>query len=404
VRLDIERHLNQMVMSPSGDHVVVYFDDALRRDEAEGDPEADPVGSFQLIEVARVVEGEEQTVTLPISFRVRGVTFDDASERAFVVTDEFIHVVDLDAVVNDPSSWDPADRVALTDDEIMLPGDDRETLVTSDGAYAMVRGATIDGVIAIDMTTDTHTFVPLAAAPTDLDLLPDGTAALAVVDGDLDVLPLPEVLDDPMAGVHVDVPDDIAIGQALMEPEGTHAILFSTAAEAATLGRYDFASGEAEFHRLGSGKPIAGAVLGPTGNWVYVAHDAEPEHPNAARRLDGFSLVEFDSARNDGRPFDRLVQTDAKVDSVLFTPDAGHLFAIVDEPRDDLRQFVGVELESLTPWTDTVGSPPAILGALPAANRIYVGQEHPTGRISFVDIESHRIQTVTGFELNSRTR
>jgi hypothetical protein len=44
------------------------------------------------------------------------------------------------------------------------------------------------------------------------------------------------------------------------------------------------------------------------------------------------------------------------------------------------------------------------VGAVSSSERAFVGQDHPDGRISFVDYETNLVQTVTGFELNSRIR
>jgi hypothetical protein len=51
-----------------------------------------------------------------------------------------------------------------------------------------------------------------------------------------------------------------------------------------------------------------------------------------------------------------------------------------------------------------LGSPPTSVGAVPSSKRAFVGQDHPDGRISFIDWTTSSIETVTGFELNSRIR
>jgi hypothetical protein len=49
-----------------------------------------------------------------------------------------------------------------------------------------------------------------------------------------------------------------------------------------------------------------------------------------------------------------------------------------------------------------LGSPPQSVGAVPDTQRVFVGQEHPEGRITFVDWNTGALQSVTGFELNAR--
>jgi hypothetical protein len=50
-----------------------------------------------------------------------------------------------------------------------------------------------------------------------------------------------------------------------------------------------------------------------------------------------------------------------------------------------------------------MGAPPAGLGHVEATDKIYVSQEHPSGRITFIDAEGDT-QTATGYELNDAVK
>jgi hypothetical protein len=50
--------------------------------------------------------------------------------------------------------------------------------------------------------------------------------------------------------------------------------------------------------------------------------------------------------------------------------------------------------------TKSLGSPPEAVGILPGANEAFTAQRHPLGRVTFVDLGSDNIRTVTGFDLN----
>ena len=52
--------------------------------------------------------------------------------------------------------------------------------------------------------------------------------------------------------------------------------------------------------------------------------------------------------------------------------------------------------------TIELGSPPAALGVLPDSNKIFVSQRHPLGRVTFIDITTNEVRTLTGFDLNSQ--
>ena len=397
-RVKIDRHLNTMVMSPTGQHVVIYFDEKVAED-------GDTPGSFQLINVVRTVAGREIMASLPVDFHVRDVQFDESGNHAYIVTDDTLRVIDLDAVCDDPSSYDPADRTSLIDDAIAVP-DDREVAITSDGRFAVVRSRTFAGLIMLRIGTTQRKTVELSAPPTDLDLRPDGSGALAVIrdTSELVLIGLPETFDDPTAIRVIQAPDTIPIGQAQLTADSCFAIVFSTAVPSATIGRLDMCSEELLTHRLGSGKLITGATLSPTGNWIFIAHEAELQSPDPVAKLNGFTLLQFDSDANEHRPFDKLFQTDAGTSGVVFTADDAHIFALVHDDADTVRQSVHVVLDSLYSSVEDLGSPPVLIGALPAADRVYIAQEHPVGRISFIDVLTGRIQTVTGFELNSRIK
>jgi hypothetical protein len=49
-----------------------------------------------------------------------------------------------------------------------------------------------------------------------------------------------------------------------------------------------------------------------------------------------------------------------------------------------------------------LGSPPSSVGVVPVAGQAFVAQRHPQGRMSFIQLTTGAIRTVTGFDLNSQ--
>jgi hypothetical protein len=98
----------------------------------------------------------------------------------------------------------------------------------------------------------------------------------------------------------------------------------------------------------------------------------------------------------------RPEQTQAPLGPSVITPDGSHLFvlfntgAVKEAHRVDLRTF---QVEPIA-----LGSPPVSVGAIPGSSRAFIGQDHPDGRISFVNWNTGDVESVTGFELNSRIR
>ena len=62
-----------------------------------------------------------------------------------------------------------------------------------------------------------------------------------------------------------------------------------------------------------------------------------------------------------------------------------------------------LDLHSLVVSTLDLASAPQFAGALGGGGdaRVWVTQEHPAGRISFVDLAARTVRTATGYELNA---
>jgi hypothetical protein len=60
----------------------------------------------------------------------------------------------------------------------------------------------------------------------------------------------------------------------------------------------------------------------------------------------------------------------------------------------DLAAFPGLRVDAVE-----LPSAATARGMVPAAGAAFVAQEHPEGRITFVDLEDARTHTLTGFEL-----
>jgi hypothetical protein len=61
-----------------------------------------------------------------------------------------------------------------------------------------------------------------------------------------------------------------------------------------------------------------------------------------------------------------------------------------------------VHLASLEQTFIPLASPPLAAGMVPSANRAFVAQAHPEGRITFVNLDDGSEHTLTGFELGAK--
>jgi hypothetical protein len=142
-------------------------------------------------------------------------------------------------------------------------------------------------------------------------------------------------------------------------------------------------------------------AIAPDGKTAIVLHTKAPGPSNEPGldvdaqidRAYGYTVVNLSSG------FAKLQITPAEVTALALTPDGSRGFVLVREPRLVQRIALGSFIVDEFP----LGSPPLALAVLgDTVKRIFVSQEHPEGRISFIDWETGVVESVTGFELNGR--
>lgn len=438
---------NAVAVSPDGRHAVVYFD-------SDTTTVSTNLGSLQEIAVLTLDEGMERSVRLSVGFRPRDVLFSRDSSSAFVVTEDGISILRFAAITGpaivptvpiqdnvvipnaDAGVAPPSDVTPLTDvitadaspdaardaapdvtqdvtvdtglvDSSVAPTRDSvvaDVSITPDGRYALARFERTSYVRLVDLTTRTATNLDLGALVTDLDVSPSGDFAVAVLRDRARVvrIPLPGGFQDPAMLQRTDVTGEL-IGSVTISPDGRRALLYTTAFAVERVTVMDLtASNPLNVIRLR--KSVRAVTFAPDGRTALVVHDRTPGNPDEAgidleTRIDrsfGYTLIE-PSAQ-----FARLQLTPSDVGPLAIVPDGTHAFVLL---RDDARQIAQahrVSLQSFAVETLTLGSPPSSVGAVPSTQRAFIGQDHPEGRITFIDWTTGALQSVTGFELNSR--
>ncbi|MDJ0766339.1 MAG: hypothetical protein QNJ97_25410 [Myxococcota bacterium] len=141
------------------------------------------------------------------------------------------------------------------------------------------------------------------------------------------------------------------------------------------------------------------------GNTALIIHTKKAGDPNAQgisveERIDrsyGYSLLH--PATGDLK----LQLTEVEPHGQVAVPNSDTLFllfwkknhpAVKEVHRIDLENFVIDPIIKLE-------SPPVSAGYVPGAKKIFVNQDHPEGRLTFIHVDTFDTQTVTGFELNS---
>ena len=396
INRDLPPDLNGLVLAPNGDYALAYYDFQAALEDPELASDAPP---FQDVALVRLAEGEEQVFNLTVGFQVLDVEFDEAGERAFIITRTGVSVVQMGAI--------DADRaippVSLTEFQESQDETDREVEITDDGRFAFVRTAGLEGVNVVDLESARTTLVAMSATPTDLDIIPGQSRALAVVrqTRELVIVDLPQAIDDPESVRVISLGDEPA-GLAELTPDAQRALVFTSAENRETITVVELESGRFETHPLRKG--VRSVAISPSGDRAIIFHNRLPGEPIPGEDVDdfidkswGYSL--FDISTGDAK----LETVPAKPGEFVFSEETGRLYVLLEDANEDVRQVEVIDLAARRSDSVRLGSPPEHVGLIPNDGdpRVYISQEHPVGRMTFIDELTRDVKTVTGYQLNS---
>jgi WD40 repeat protein len=247
---------------------------------------------------------------------------------------------------------------------------------------------------------------PLAASITDVDLAPSGDYALAVVRDQSTVLQvdIPGAFDGSSKVRVLKIGTEL-VGSVSIAPDSNRALLYTTAVETQErISVLDLATGEYQPVRLP--KSVESVTIADNSATALIVHKKLAGSPDEAGitpdvvldRSYGYSILDLDSG------FSKLQTTPTSVGPSTIVPDGSNLFVLFNDKGLAVQTVHQVNLQSFVVKSRNLGSPPTSIGSVPSSKKVFVGQEHPDGRITFIDWETGVIESVTGFELNSRIR
>jgi YVTN family beta-propeller protein len=395
-RVPVVAGANRISVARDGKHAVVWFDGNASGSAPLG-------GTFQEVSVVSLSPSPaaDSAVDLTVGFRPTDVVFSSDSLGAFIVTEDGISVVrfaDLKGPTVAPFVRFPdagATATAALD-----------VSVTPDGRYAIARREGAAQVMLLDLAATGAGPVQtldLATPVTDLDLAPSGQFALAVLRAD-------------NAYVRIAVPGGFApgsaidkhvlmgeqVGSATLSADGARAVLYTTAATPPVerLVVVDLA-GATPPMPVTLKKSVRAVAIAPDGKTAMVLHNKVAGDPSEAKidvetqidRSFGYTIVNLATG------FPKLQITSADVGALAITPDGARAFVLLRASRLAQR----ITLASFIVDEFPLGGPPVALAVLSeAVKRVFVSQEHPEGRISFINWDTGVVESVTGFELNGR--
>lgn len=452
---------NAIAVADDARHAVVYFDSAAA--QVSSTP-----GNPQDVTVITLNPDGDTYNGMSIGYGASRVFFSKDSARAFVVTDDGVSILDFADIDQKANGENQKGSGIARTVPLGKTGIDQtlDVSVTSDGRYALAREEGTSELRLVDLDTgeiqklDLEPLVPVerpdggaqdsgappsgdSGAPTgsrdggpdtgidggrdsgppptsppspgpspsapatitDLDLAPSGAFAMAVLRERNAVakIPIPTAFTDPSSVSVTRVPNEL-VGSVTLAPDETHALLYTTVVDSVKRVTILDLAGDKAAVTVQLKKSVESVAIAPDSETALILNKKLPGDPNdpaiddatRADRQFGYTLLQLSSG------FVKLQVTAAPLGPFAIVPDGSHLLLLFNQAP--IREVQNVDLTSFQMTPIELGSPPTSVGAVPGSQRAFVGQDHPDGRISFIDWATSTIQTVTGFELNSRIR
>ena len=383
---------NHLVATPDGARVIAYH-------RAAG-PEVPGAASTQELTVLETAGSASWQFV--VGANPRALELSDDGSVAYVVTDDGVNILELTAL----DDTDKPDVVPVSPDTAIDPSTLEVHIAPAvNQALARVDGQT--WIAVTDLETGERTLLELPGYVTDLDVAHDGSFALATLPAaggsTLVQIDLPIVSDaftvHPIPGEYV--------GLTALAPGGDTAILYTTVnpfAETAapdprqrvTLARRE-GSGWTQLTTIFVEVPVRSVGIAPDDANAILLHAEAPQLNVHAPWP--YTLLDLTATF----PIKKLQTAQAEPGPILFTPDGARAAVLLRDDGLDVRRVDLVDLASFIVKGIALGSPPEGVGHVEATDKIYVSQEHPSGRITFIAADA-ALQTVTGYELNDSVK
>ncbi len=357
---------------------------AIAWTDARKEPTAGKAQGFQDLSVIDLQTGA--TTLLSVGYRPVAVGFADGNARAHAVTQDGIAIVDLTGAAPVVKR-----NVAISDSPLEDPGS-RDVSVTPSGQHAFIRREGKAEITAVTLDTGARTAITLSGPVTDLDLSSSGDRAVGVVrnTAQVAILPVPQIVQTPTTFTSLTATGE-TIGSVALSPSGDTALLYTNASSVERLSILKIAA-TPTLRTVKLYSPVLSVFAAPDAAHAVVLHDATK---GVGGTPGAFSLVPI----AEDLPA-KIVATFAPPTAVAVRNDR----AIIAERADATKVF-GVylaKLPALTVDRFALASPPLAVGVMESAGRAFVAQQHPEGRITFIDLATGLSRTLTGFELASR--
>jgi hypothetical protein len=370
---------NSLAFSADGRFAIAWGD-------ARKAPDAPKTQGFQDLTVLDLSTGA--STVLAVGYRPVAVGFAAGQASAFAVTQDGIAIIDLTplplVVKNVTVSETPNDNPAS-----------RDVSVTPNGSVALIRHDGAAAITAVALDTGARTTITLPGPVTDLDLDDQGDRAVAVVrsTSQISVLPIPGVLTTPAVFSTVTVTGE-TIGSVSLAAGGVKGLFYTNASDVERVTILDLAQEPPPFRTVRLYSPVLAVFNAPDARHAVVLHDKTAATGDAPGSPGAFSILPVANALPA-----KIVPTLATPTAVAVTNDRA---VIAESDKTGIFGAYLARMPSLMVERYPLASPPIAVGVVEGAKRAFIAQNHPDGRLTFIDLDTGVARTLTGFELSSR--
>jgi hypothetical protein len=402
---------NTWAISPDG-HYAIAWTDVSRITNP------DKFDGFQTISIIDLTAGSA-AVRQSVGFRPSSISFAATPPRAFAVTEDGISVVDLAMPANQVKNIKYPTGVAVKTNTVqdtdagaieagadaaptnadagapppvaLTPGN-ADVSITPEGSYAVIRRENSPAVNVIDLANEKSWKWTLSGPITDLDLSDTGKNAVAVVRSSSSVSVLPVPGSDQVVPDEIQIADQV-IGSVVIAPQGKTALLYTNALPINRLTVLNVETRDYDVIDLHA--PVLSVFPSPTAEHAIVIHNSQMGQLSG--KPGAFSVVPLSGS---GSPV--IQTTDAPPMSVAISPSGDR--AIIPA-RDSAQRIYLTYLANLSSGIVDryeLASPPTAAGFVGGVDgQAFIAQDHPEGRVTFIDPKTGQVRTITGFELGA---
>jgi DNA-binding beta-propeller fold protein YncE len=379
--LPVHADANAWATSPDGRFAIAWT-------STPDDQMLDPTAGSQTVTVLDLEKRSAKQLT--VGFHPTRVVVDEQSRRAFVVSDNGVSTIEL-------GEESETTLLAAVSEDPLEDAGTRDVSILPDGSFAIVRIEGSSKLRVVDLSVeDSLVAYDLGAPITDLDLSKDGKLALAAVPGigEVVIMNMP-----PTAGAgafeHVKIPGEITSSISLSDASEL-ALLFQNGDDNSHLTMLDLREGRGRaLHSVDLKGPVKAAFAAP-GAASAITFQKPIVGSTKAGLFSGVPTLAKRSAK--------IVGTDAVPKALAFDEAGKYALVTVGDEKTPQRGVYRVRLDTMQEDFLELASPPApgATGIVEGVGRGFVAQQHPEGRITFVDLDTARAHTITGFELAAR--